>query len=266
LGDNIGSGGFGEVYSIHKTLSDGTIQKFILKKLEMSDITELDKVTYESKQLRKLFHKNIVLYEDEFLHMEERTFENKYVYIIIMEYCEKGDLTDIIREYKQLQLDKDPDTTNFSLPEHRIMKIFIEVCDALKYIHSRDLIHRDIKSPNIFITDDDTAKLGDFGLCIQGKTIETKTKYSAVGTDCYLAPELHKKQLFQKGKASDVWSVGCILLEMLTATPLWELEVDLGIKAIEDPAYISEFIQSKVPAKYDVKIKRILKKMMEPDP
>jgi serine/threonine protein kinase len=66
----------------------------------MTDITDLDKVQYESKQLRKLFHKNIVLYEDEFLHMEDRALENKYVYIIIMEYCQGGDLTDKIREYK----------------------------------------------------------------------------------------------------------------------------------------------------------------------
>jgi NIMA (never in mitosis gene a)-related kinase len=52
------------------------------------------------------------------------------------------------------------------MPENKIMKIFIEVCEALRYIHSRDIIHRDIKSPNIFLTADGTAKLGDFGLCI----------------------------------------------------------------------------------------------------
>ena len=53
----------------------------------MDDITDLDKVQYESKQLRKLSHKHIVQYEDEFLHMDEGTFDNKYIYIIIMEYC-----------------------------------------------------------------------------------------------------------------------------------------------------------------------------------
>lgn len=82
------------------------------------------------------------------------------------------------------------------MPEHKVMKYFIEVCEAVKYIHSKDIIHRDIKSPNVFLTEDDSAKLGDFGLCIQGKTIETKVKYSTVGTDCYMAPEMHKGQLF----------------------------------------------------------------------
>jgi len=57
------------------------------------------------------------------------------------------------------------------MPEYQIMKYFIEVCEALKYIHQKDIIHRDIKTPNIFLTEDDIAKLGDFGLCIHGKTI-----------------------------------------------------------------------------------------------
>ena len=55
------------------------------------------------------------------------------------------------------------------MPEHKVMKYFIEVAEAVRYIHARDIIHRDIKSPNIFVADDDSAKLGDFGLCIVGK-------------------------------------------------------------------------------------------------
>lgn len=75
------------------------------------------------------------------------------------------------------------------MPEHKVMKYFIEICEALRYIHSKDIIHRDIKSPNIFLSNDDSAKLGDFGLCVMAKTIETKAKYSTVGTDCYFSPE-----------------------------------------------------------------------------
>ena len=98
--------------------------------------------------------------------MDEGAFENKYLYIIIMEYCASGDLTDVIRDYKKEQLERNPETTNVSLPEHKVMKYFIEICEAIRYIHSKDIIHRDLKSPNIFLTDDDSAKLGDFGLCI----------------------------------------------------------------------------------------------------
>jgi serine/threonine protein kinase len=108
-----------------------------------------------------------------------------------MEYCANGDMTDKINNYRKEQETYD-DGRSITMPEHKVMKFFIEVCEAVKYIHSKDIIHRDIKSPNIFITDDNFAKLGDFGLCIQGKTILTKTKYSTVGTDCYFSPESYK--------------------------------------------------------------------------
>lgn len=67
----------------------------------MKDITDLERVQYEAKQLRRLNHRNIVNYEDEFMHINEGPIGNKYVYIIIMEYCSSGDMTDKIRNYAQ---------------------------------------------------------------------------------------------------------------------------------------------------------------------
>jgi serine/threonine protein kinase len=135
-----------------------------------------------------LHHKAIVSYEDEFLHMVEGALRPSYVYVIIMEFCSSGDLTDLIRA-------EAPE----GLSQSQVMKYFLEICEAVRYIHARDIIHRDIKSPNIFISDRDEAKLGDFGLCIQGKTIVSKVRHSsagAIGTNCYMAPELHKGHLF----------------------------------------------------------------------
>jgi len=176
----VGEGGFGAVYLV----SRGN-ERYILKKVEMRDLTELEKVQYEAKQLRMLQHKYIVSYEDEFLHMVEGPVRPQYVYVMIMEYCACGDLTDLIRET--------------ALPEARVMKYLIQIAEAIRYIHSRDIIHRDIKSPNIFVTDSDNAKLGDFGLCVHGKTIVSKVRHSsagAIGTNCYMAPELFKGHLF----------------------------------------------------------------------
>ena len=65
----------------------------------MSSLNELEKVQYEAKQLRMLQHKNIVQYEDEFLHTVDGPVSTHYVYVIIMEYCECGDLTDLIRSH-----------------------------------------------------------------------------------------------------------------------------------------------------------------------
>lgn len=146
------------------------------------------------------------------------------------------------------------------------MSYFIDICEAIRYIHAKDIIHRDIKSPNVFLTQDDSAKLGDFGLCIHGKSIKSKTKHSTVGTDQYLAPELHKGKLYQKGKASDIWAVGCLLLEMCIGTPVWELDFDLGIKSIENPNFIVEYINKNVPDKYDSRLKNLLKRLLSTDP
>eukprot|EP00347_Sterkiella_histriomuscorum_P013901 403362923 len=294
--ESIGEGGFGAVYLVQKPISKSKFfnnqtetqsaktslplkiqdsnfmeqpQKYILKKLEMKDITDLERVQYEAKQLRRLNHKNIVSYEDEFMHINEGTIGNKYVYVIIMEYCEGGDLTDKIREYNQEQMEKwgsEATIEKVSMPEHKVMKYFIEMCEAVRYIHARDIIHRDIKSPNVFLTQDDTVKLGDFGLCIQAKSIVTKAKYSSVGTDCYFSPEQIKGQLYQKGRASDVWAIGLILLEMMVGCPVWDLGFDFGIKAIESPHFIFDYISENIPSKYDQKLKQILKKMLIIDP
>ena len=256
LEDCVAEGGFGAVYLIHRRNQPS--QRYILKKLEMKDITELDKVQYEAKQLRMLQHRAIVSYEDEFLHINEGPFDNKYVYIIIMEYCANGDLTDKIREYW--------DEHGEAMPENKVMQYFLEVCEAVRYIHARDIIHRDIKSPNIFLTTQDHAKLGDFGLCIQGKAIPHKTKYSTVGTNCYYAPELHKGQLVQKGKPADIWALGCVLLELLTGHALWDLGEDFGIRAIEDPDFIGRWVDENVDGKYSTKVVGLVKRMMVAEP
>ncbi|TNV79553.1 hypothetical protein FGO68_gene9858 [Halteria grandinella] len=258
LHENIGEGGFGAIFLV--TRAKQLSEKYILKKLEMRDLNELEKVQYEAKQLRMLQHKSIVKYEDEFLHMEHGPLKANYVYIIIMEYCSSGDLTDYIREHG-----------NNGLAQQKVMKYFLEVCDAVRYLHQRDIIHRDIKSPNIFITDSDEAKLGDFGLCVHGKTIASKVRHSsagAIGTNCYMAPELHKGQLFQKGKSADMWAIGCILLEMLTGTALWDLTEDLGTKCLEDPNFTMNFISQNetLVKKYDPKLISIAKRLLHPDP
>lgn len=146
----------------------------------------------------------------------------------------------------------------------------LDICEGVRYIHSRDLIHRDIKSPNIFITAQNEAKLGDFGLCINGKTIVSKVRHSSagiIGTNCYMAPELHKGQIYSKGKASDMWAVGCILLEMLLGTALWDLEHDFGIKSLEDKNFTRDYITNNENLqKYDFKLLSLLKKLLHPDP
>jgi len=99
-----------------------------------------------------------------------------------MEFCEGGDLKEKIddRFYKKI---------NYSKQE--ILDILIQICEGLNYLHNRDIIHRDIKSQNIFLTKHQI-RIGDFGLAKKiKKKKNNRTSYmTKVGTDCYMAPEV----------------------------------------------------------------------------
>jgi len=121
-----------------------------------------------------------------------------------MEYCEVGDLASHIK-LKQKKGEM------FS--EEEILNWFIQICIALEYIHGWKILHRDVKSQNIFLTKNNTVKLGDFGI---SKLLESTNEaaMTVVGTPYYMSPEVceNKPYTFK----SDVWALGCVLYELCT--------------------------------------------------
>ena len=97
------------------------------------------------------------------------------------------------------------------LPEETVAHLFAQIVVALDYVHSRSILHRDLKSQNIFLTSSvDHVKIGDFGI---SKILSSRSKaHSLVGTPCYISPELCEGKPY--GPKSDVWSLGCLLYEM----------------------------------------------------
>ena len=269
LGDKLAEGGFSSVYMAVK---QKTNEKFVLKKIDMKDIVEVDEVQFEAKQLIPLSHINIVSYEDDFIHIETNSLETKYSYILIMEYCNGGDLTDKIRNAYE---DNSPFT------ENQLMEYFCQLLLAVKYIHDRDVIHRDIKSPNLFLSDEHYLKLGDFGLSTKGRSVQDKSCISRVGTDCYMAPEVRdgsyegsstsrsgeKMQMTAELnlKPSDIWWIGLILYEMVTLVPIWDLKFDITLKLYSSESsevwsWLEEF------SNYDRQVINIIKKCLKLDP
>jgi len=114
----------------------------------MRDITDLDFTQKEARQICQMNHVNIVKYENEFVHIENQTL----YFCIILEFCPHGDLTDFIRQQKT------------PLSVGKIRQIFREICYGVQYVHTKNVVHRDIKSPNIFIGNKQIIKVGDFGL------------------------------------------------------------------------------------------------------
>ena len=121
---------------------------------------------------------------------------------IIMQYCENGD----IGKYLKKQM-------NRPLDESKIWKFFIEMCLGLHYLHSFHILHRDIKTINMFLGKDDKIKIGDLGVAKQMNQT-SNFAHTIVGTPYYLSPELCEEKPYNH--KSDIWSLGCVLYELCT--------------------------------------------------
>ena len=117
-----------------------------------------------------------------------------------MEYCSGGDLRAILQQ-----------RAGVLFPQDRILDWFVQLCLAVKYIHDRHILHRDIKSQNIFLTEAGRIKLGDFGI---SKMLDNSKDLAntCVGTPYYLSPEICQNKPYNS--KSDVWALGCVLYEM----------------------------------------------------
>ena len=190
----LGKGTYGVVYKVKKR-DDNKI--YVLKQISLLGLTsnQKDEVKLEAKVLSKIKSKYVVKYYDSF---EEESKLN-----IIMEYCDNGDLNDFIERHK---------LTKHLLPEHLVWKIFIKITLGLADIHKLKILHRDLKSLNIFLKKDEDIRVGDLGVAkILNQTFFAKT---FIGTPYYLSPEICEDKPYND--KSDVWALGCILYELCT--------------------------------------------------
>lgn len=144
--------------------------------------------------MEKLRHPNIV-------HFEEAFFtKSKTSLCIVMQYCDGGDLSDQIKRAK-----------NVPFREGEILHWFVQIGLGLHHMHMRKIMHRDLKSQNIFLLGNGRLVLGDLGIAkvLDGTMAMAQT---CIGTPYYMAPEIFQERPY--GFASDMWALGCILYEM----------------------------------------------------
>lgn len=228
--DLLGSGGYGSVYLVER-LPDG--ERFVNKRIPIREITEVDEYSREAKELVTLRHRHIVSYEEDFVHVEYGALEPKTYFNIIMEYCSEGDLKGKI----------EVDFEHFT--EEYVRTVFAQLLQAVQYLHSKNVIHRDLKSQNVFLALDGRVRLGDFGLCKHTleRAIASATLTHA-GTDCYMAPEMLSSSRY--GKPADMWSLGCVLYELCTGQFMWELDGILGAMVMKDAHVVQKLVQSNL--------------------
>jgi NIMA (never in mitosis gene a)-related kinase len=149
-----------------------------------------------------------------------------------MEFCEGGDLKQLIDLVYYNQ-------NKFTVRE--IFDIFIQICEGLNYLHNRNIIHRDIKSQNIFLTKNNIVRIGDFGLAKKLKKNKRVMSYmTKVGTDCYMAPEVMQGETY--GKSADVWSLGCVIHEVCTLSFMWMHDTTVGLASLTQKEYLDSFL------------------------
>ncbi|KAL5262001.1 hypothetical protein ACHWQZ_G007643 [Mnemiopsis leidyi] len=199
---HIGEGSFGKALLV-KSKRDG--KRYVIKQIGISKMSqkEKDEARKEVSVLAKMNHPNIVSYQD--------SFEEKGSLSIVMDYCEGGDLFNKINQQKGQLFSED-----------QILDWFAQICLAIKHVHDRKILHRDIKSQNIFLTNADgqlTIKLGDFGISrVLRNTAELAR--TCIGTPYYLSPEICENRPYNN--KSDVWALGCVLYELATLKHAFE--------------------------------------------
>ena len=204
----IGRGNFGSAWLV---LHRDEQVKYVAKKVVLEGMAESEQTScmQEAGILKNLNHPNIVAYKESFLGQNSL--------IIVMEYCEVGDLNYHMKRKQQM-------SETFS--ETEIFQWFIQICMALEYVHGRKIIHRDIKAQNVFLTGGKTIKVGDFGI---SKVLETTNMQAltVVGTPYYMPPEACQSMPYTS--KSDVWSLGIILYELCTLRQPFQCDNLLGL-------------------------------------
>ena len=193
----IGQGAFGKVNLGLNILSGRVVavKSFNKQKLSEKENTK-NKIFYEINLMKKLNHPNITKILEH--------FESEKYYLIIMEYINGGNLFSFVKKRRKLS-------------EKLAKFLFLQIIKGIKYIHSKNIVHRDIKLENILIDVNNNIKICDFGI---GKILSEKDEklYDQCGTPMYMAPEilLSTKEKGYNAFPVDLWSAGIALYIMLS--------------------------------------------------
>ncbi|KAH0826861.1 kinase-like domain-containing protein [Lanmaoa asiatica] len=211
--DIIGNGSFGIIRKVRRK-SDGLV--FARKELNFERMSDRDRkqIVAEVNILKDLDHEHIVRYHDRYVDRDAG------ILYILMEYCGGGDLSGIIKQAQK---------HNRPVPEDTIWNYFMQILLALQHCHHPpnygpdsdgkerrpQILHRDLKPDNVFLDDNNSVKLGDFGLSKALPQASFANTY--VGTPYYMSPELMQEKAYDS--KSDIWSLGCLIYELCALKP-----------------------------------------------
>jgi beta-lactam-binding protein with PASTA domain len=239
LKEKIGSGGMAEVYLADDLSLSREVAVKVLHAQFAADPAFIQRFRYEAQAAANLNHPNIVNIYD---------WGNEGdLYYIVMEYVEGRDLKDILRSEGRL------------IPE-RAAEIAAEVCAALQFAHRSNLVHRDIKPHNIFITNIGQVKVMDFGIAREGNGGGITQTGMVMGTPQYISPE-QAQGLAVDGR-SDIYSLGVVLYEILTGQVPFDdpNPVTITYKQVREDPMPPSVIDPEIPATLEAIVMKAMSK------
>nr|XP_019792229.2 serine/threonine-protein kinase Nek3 isoform X6 [Tursiops truncatus] len=233
----IGEGSFGRALLVQQESSN---QMFAMKEIRLPKFfSDTQNSRKEAVLLAKMKHPNIVAFKE--------SFEAEGHLYIVMEYCDGGDLMQKIKHQK-----------GKLFPEDMILNWFTQMCLGVNHIHKKRVLHRDIKSKNIFLTQNGKVKLGDFG---SARLLSSPMAFACtyVGTPYYVPPEIWENMPYNN--KSDIWSLGCILYELCTLKHPFQANSwkSLILK-------ICQGSMSPLPSHYSYELQHLIKQMFKKNP
>ena len=189
----LGKGVFGTVLLV-KRKEDNNI--YAIKRVQISGLNQKEKqnALNEIRILASISHQNIIGYKESFFDEKAQTLN------LVLEFADDGDLSTKIQNNKKM---------HEYFTENEIWSIFIQMIQGLNVLHEHQIMHRDLKSANIFLTKAGICKLGDLNV---SKVVKKGLLYTQTGTPYFASPEVWMDKPYDY--KSDIWSVGCILYEM----------------------------------------------------
>lgn len=194
FGNCIGRGQFGSVY---RALNLNTGQMVAVKRIGLEGLKEeeIAQLMREVDLVKRLSHPSIVKYEG--MARDENTLS------IVLEYAENGSLGQTLKAFGKLN-------------EKLVASYVVKILEGLDYLHRSDVVHCDLKAANILTTKTGNVKLSDFGVSLNLRAMEREIK-DVAGTPNWMAPEVI--ELKGASTKSDIWSLGCTVIELLTGRP-----------------------------------------------